>query len=531
MAEQPAINFPEWTEYRKKNGLDPLGMQNTSVNLYQDLVPGIGNVTLRMRYYGLYAWLCKTYAQRDGDTNPLTWKRVIRRAEALYALVAYRQSTKTGIPSAGVAGIDWAKRVLDASKEDVIDFAADAEPGSETYYFAQAWGVFGLAYRSQLFEIKIFDDSTDHPLPIPSEIGDRLADAFADSIGSAASLFYDVLERGIVTKAELDTLSIAGASEISKQSPEQALYQSLLLMPPSADDAKAHARRMTMLLVLRTAALLGRTPRADEIRWTIFAGCDQAGKALEIDSGELEAHRHRWWVYHANDLCHIALETLLKFALDVLAEFPAGIPLSRLIPLISQRIVGAAGTVPSSWNALAVSIPLAANGYSSDPGTEWSLCEDIMRHAGRSDKHVCPPETAWTAIVLLATISKRVREEGRDIASVLGDPRFSNEGFRSLLTETGFLERHGDQPFEEFLGLLLEERVVRRHLWVALQKLRRNDYTFLIEADDGKLRLRDKDGPVFTNPRLVPAVNFLRDIHLLGDKGPTDYGIAAAGLS
>ena len=59
--KQELIAFPEWTEYRKKNGLDPLGMQNSSVNLYQSLLPGISNVTLRMRYYGLYAWL----AQRD----------------------------------------------------------------------------------------------------------------------------------------------------------------------------------------------------------------------------------------------------------------------------------------------------------------------------------------------------------------------------------------------------------------------------------------------------------------------------------
>ena len=69
------INYPAWTEYHKKNGLDPLGMQNSSVSLYQTLLPGVSNVTLRMRYYGLYAWLCRTYAKKDGDTNPEAWKR------------------------------------------------------------------------------------------------------------------------------------------------------------------------------------------------------------------------------------------------------------------------------------------------------------------------------------------------------------------------------------------------------------------------------------------------------------------------
>lgn len=47
-AEQDEINHiavPEWTEYRKKNGLDPLGMQNSSVSLYQTFLPGMLIVT------------------------------------------------------------------------------------------------------------------------------------------------------------------------------------------------------------------------------------------------------------------------------------------------------------------------------------------------------------------------------------------------------------------------------------------------------------------------------------------------------
>jgi hypothetical protein len=38
-------------------------MQAAAVRLYQLLVPGISNVTLRMRYYGLYAWLGRNYAE------------------------------------------------------------------------------------------------------------------------------------------------------------------------------------------------------------------------------------------------------------------------------------------------------------------------------------------------------------------------------------------------------------------------------------------------------------------------------------
>src|SRR5882757_855377 len=90
-AQRIELSCLAWTEYRKKNGLDPLGMQVSGVNLYQTLLPGISNVTLRMRYYGLYAWLSWMYAQHIGDTNPETWKKIIRRTEALYALIAFRR--------------------------------------------------------------------------------------------------------------------------------------------------------------------------------------------------------------------------------------------------------------------------------------------------------------------------------------------------------------------------------------------------------------------------------------------------------
>ena len=64
MEDIEQIAYPEWTENKKKSGLDPLSMQNSSISFYQDLLPEIGNVTLRMRYYGLYAWFGWIYAKR-----------------------------------------------------------------------------------------------------------------------------------------------------------------------------------------------------------------------------------------------------------------------------------------------------------------------------------------------------------------------------------------------------------------------------------------------------------------------------------
>jgi hypothetical protein len=528
MADQgnAAINYPVWTEYRKKNGLDPLGMQNSSVSLYQTFLPGISNVTLRMRYYGVYAWLCRTYAQKVGNTDPESWKRFIRRAEALYALIAYRHGGE-----GGVAGIEWAQKALEANQSGFTEFAQAAEPGSENHYLKQAWGAYGAAYRSQLFEIGIFDSSNDHELPLPSkEIGEQLAGVFESSVGELTTAFYDIVQRGIVTNDELDELRPLAPSEIALSGEERDLYQEILLEPFDPNDVRARSRRDSILLILKITALLGRDPSPEEVRWILFAGRDQKDRALVLGSPELDAQRQLWWVYQANDLCHIVYETLLKFTLDTLADYPAGIALSRLIPLCVEKILGSAPATPAHWTDLVDSTLPAANAYAADDdASEFSLSVAILRRAGRSDVSVCPPEIAWSAVKLLAILHRRVHDEDRDISSILG--RFNPEAFRSMLTEFRFLAAKADEPFEALLARLLEERVVQRHLWVALQKLRAGDYTFLIERDEGKLRLRGKDGPVFTNPRLGPAITFLKDIHLVGRQGLTDYGVEAAGMA
>lgn len=48
--------------------------------LYQNLVPGISNVTLRTRYYGFYAWLSKDYAVQTYESQ-LREVRVLKEAD------------------------------------------------------------------------------------------------------------------------------------------------------------------------------------------------------------------------------------------------------------------------------------------------------------------------------------------------------------------------------------------------------------------------------------------------------------------
>ncbi|TQE99093.1 MAG: hypothetical protein FKY71_10410 [Spiribacter salinus] len=513
------FNFPEWTEYQLRSGLDPLGMQNTSVNLYQSLVPGISNVTLRMRYYGLYAWLCRTYARRDGSEDPERWKRYVRRAEALYALTTHHAGG-----TYGVAGTDWASKAYQSTQGNTIDFAAAADPGSETPYLQQAWGAYGAAYRSQLYETEVFWQTDTHSLPVPSKaIGDRLADAFEESLGETAPLLADIIGRGSVHLDELDRLQAMLPFNIDIASTERAAYQDLLFAEHDPDGAGGRSRRLTILLILSVTGLLARPPGPNETRWIFYAGQDAGGRSLAIPGEDQKEQCKNWWLYHANDLCHLALETLLKFLLDNLAVHPNGIMPQRLIATCVDRLCESVDTLPATWSELVGGLSPAANPYGQDnASSEWSLAREIMSRAGRDDASDCPAETAWSAIVLLGILYRRAQTSSDLVSTTLAG--VGTAPYQNLLTESRFLDRHDALPLRELLTKLFEQRILQRHLWVAARKFQHGDYTFLVESDEGRIRLRRKDGPIMTNPRLGPTVQFLRDIHLIRDDGLTDLG-------
>ncbi|MGZ9086893.1 MAG: hypothetical protein ACXW3R_15470, partial [Rhodoplanes sp.] len=320
------IAVPEWTEYRKKNGLDPLGMQNTSISLYQTLLLGISNVTLRIRYYGLYAWLSSIYARQIGDTDPKTWQRFLRRAEALYALTAQHHGNETG-----VAGILWAQAKRAAAESREVAFADDAEPGSPTHYLKQAWGAYGAAYGSQLFEIGILSQAQGHVIPVPSpEVGEGVSKSFEKTLDDIGPRFIETIARGTASLADLDAFSVMAPSEIRADSEERQLYEELLFARTTLQRPTDLNRRKTLLLILNLAQQLGRLPEVIDVRWALYAACLQNGTKLSLPA-DLEAHRRCWWAYQANDLSHICFETLLKYVLDTLAAYPDGLPLGGLI--------------------------------------------------------------------------------------------------------------------------------------------------------------------------------------------------------
>lgn len=497
-------------------------MQTTSVALYQQLVPGISNVTLRMRYYGLYAWLAQTYAKRVGDTSTEEWCLYLRRAEALYALVAVHNGGERG-----VAGVDWANRTLAAATGNRVVFHPGTDRGEgEPQYLKQKFGAFGAAYGSQLDEIGLLEYVKVHDVPVPTvQRGEAIAQAFASAIGEAAEVFLAAANHGSVRKSDLERLAVMLPSRIAKSSRERNLYQDLLFGGSHTHSPSAAARNLSLRLVLRVAQSKGRLVGANDVRWALYGWRNDAGEELAALPNDEDAHKFSWAVYQANDLLHVCYETIMKFALDVLGTSPTGMVPERLVERVVSRLCGALEERNvDTWTDLLASIELADNPRSvEDELSEFSL--QRVAFTGADAAAMSNEETAAAAILLLAVLHKRFGSLLDKISLQL--PVVSEAAFlQSIVTELKFLQEHTDVPLQELVTRIIRQRILDRHQWVAINKFQRQgDYTFLLELDEGRVRVRQKDGPVFTNPRLSPAIGFLQDIHLLNESGPTAAGM------
>jgi len=76
--DKTLLMIPDWLEGHGTTGRDPLGMQAGSIILYQSLLPGISNITLRARYYSFFSFVVHEYALRFHDTTRERWLQFLR---------------------------------------------------------------------------------------------------------------------------------------------------------------------------------------------------------------------------------------------------------------------------------------------------------------------------------------------------------------------------------------------------------------------------------------------------------------------
>jgi hypothetical protein len=507
-----SLILPNWSQpTRPSLGRDPLGIQATSVRVYRGLVPGLTNVTNRLRYYSFYCWVVRHYELTRHAEDEAAWRIFIRRAEALYVLACELHDPER---TDGLAGSDWARKYLSNHTGARIQLHRHTdkpgEAGADQYLLALR-GNFGQFYVSSMTEVGLLQPTRGIPL-VSRPRGEDLADAFGLAIGEAIEkLIARILVSGILeTKDALIVGKAVHPASINAGSKEMRLLRDFLLanQPEPVDGTP---RRSSAWLLLDLARRGISLDDEDGIRRAFYYRM-LVGKNPYRQTGEII---DRWRVYQANEICHIALEIWLNAVALMVQKHQGSIAPSVVI---GELVAGAvkARDIQGSWRAW------AARNATPDVNAEEALTLTVVQALRRPDE---PPESSalHAATKLLANLWFKW---GNDTAGVRKSLQYyAGVSGRSLSHVLASLDLRADGDARSAILGVLQEHVVENHLIIAARKLAVSDkFTYRFLLSDGMLSDGITTGYGYTNPRLRNLARFLRDAKLCDGDTLTSAG-------
>ena len=527
-------------------GLDHLGIQIVSVNIYGALLPGITNVTERARYFSFYPWVIHRFA-KDAPANRTKkiWREWFRRLDFSYATacVAY-ELANPDISTGAVVGADAARRLLhDRADGDSINLHNPADVDEKGNipktgaYFKNPEGGFGQYYKNPLKELRVLIDDPEFRYPdvkLTSYAGKALADAL-DAQPAFAQLLH-IAEKGRSTPKRLCEIGrdIHPASIVPGDSEESFIRKLLLVGDDELSSAQNQEHRewrsqsfLAMLHFLKDNDGVEDQPDT-EFRWTCMAGALQNGKPWNSESLRPEII-HAWGTYHRNDLLNYSLEVLLAAALGILksrslrpwalADEVAAMALEgSRAGYGGMRIPPAKGPV-SRWIETCRRSPKVETEDPWGKGSSRALFDSLRKAAEDKDYEAAAP-LAFCMLGRLATDSGSFKKHPFEtIPRAVALARAYEVHLANWL---GRLEKCNSQDIRSFARELILEWILFRHLRVATRKLANQGVsTFKYRVEEGLLvSLPDqKFKPTLTSPRISQAFRMLSDLHFAKSDG------------
>ena len=224
---------PFWAENSGfMTGRDPLGIQNSSITTYGRLLPGMTNLTLRLRYYGFYMWVIREFYIKNEGRTDFTHREhynFIRRGELILAYIMRKKAPG----EKSIIGSNFS----DDHKDDIqlngyfnihlgADKLKDTKKGSVYWDFRS--GALGQYYVGSLAALKLI--STEGQFFQIEPRGNKLADAFSDSIKiKEQKKFIDIIEDGRLHLNDIDELEDFRIDKIEPNTTEWDNYIDILL--------------------------------------------------------------------------------------------------------------------------------------------------------------------------------------------------------------------------------------------------------------------------------------------------------------
>jgi hypothetical protein len=500
---------PVWTERAtKSSGRDPLGMQATSVRIYRTLVPGLTNVTNRLRYYSFYCWAVATFNSEIHNNDTAHWRRFIRRAEALLALASYCHDKEH---SGGMAGREWAERLDRENLLHGLDFVdlsiqdtATTRARSIDSYLAAPGGNFGQFYIASMLEVGLLARSKGVPL-IADGPGRAMAAAYRKAVGPTGDLALQAIRNGSVATADLVAIGQAmGPHRIQLASEEMALLRGFICGYGGRANIGSARRSSAWLLMhyMRRLQEVGGDPtkhKDDHVREAFYNGLMPGKQPFEAPGGTIKV----WRAYQANELCHAALAAIFNIMLNHAEEHDDRLTPDVLCDEVAGRLSEAVGRT-ATWE------DWAQDCVGRFTRREAELEEKIRLCLVKLPKGDGLPDGAIEALQLLGTLWARWSGGQDEVLAVVD--RHSSGGARSLSAVLRTLNDYRHSPLAQAQATVMRRHLVRQHLEIAGHKLLANSLdTFHFIIEDGRVRESYTRAFFNTAPRLTNLSRFLED--------------------
>lgn len=500
--------YPYWGKpFTNITGLDPIGQQNASEVIYNQLMPGVTNLTNRIRYFGFYCWLLLEYQRIHGDKQNQKSHRVfIRRAELIISLIMNKMNP-SGITE--IPGSNTANKLLD-KYTDVIPVKEYADDNSmDGAYWKYATGALGQYYISSIRQMGLLKEMTKDNDTVymvtekeVAHTGEDLAEAFNQNLNqSAKQIFLDSIDLGELKTHHLsDLYESFNMTKIPTESEEWNLYWELLsgLDYPKDKDINHRYRFETIRLI------------NDKVNHHIIGIQNELFLNELFEEGltrnpESFDTKFGWYQYRLNEFWQYACGTIFWSILDLLSAEKNGIfNKNELIHEFVSRCITSLGLKDSdsiSSNLLPIKV--------SDL---QELSEGIKKHV-KSGECILAGSNAIKMLLMIMSIDSKTRIKCKDILEEAGLER---EG--SFLGTMNTLEKEGyfDRDLKDFFIGLINTQVLFRHRLVAFGKLGNgNRSTLKFELEEEKILFEGNFEPAFTNPRVETVMKILSDLNIL----------------
>jgi len=520
-----------WVEPAKPiRGLDHLGVQAPCIALYTQLLPGITNVTDRARYYSFNPWLIRSFEQRYSDHSVDEFRRVLRRAECLFALIAIRHARVAADGDerrhgAGMVGRFALLRIPEDEKWIALDDYAGLDGPNR--YFKNRLGGLGQYYFGPLRDLRVLDYTSerDRSLPGYDKVrGAALAEAF--SAGVPQGDFFRLLEKPKIRWSDLDDLVDFCPCRLAKRTAERALLLDLFLARSepyqSVESANRRASLALVLDLVERCTRLDGYALEDVFRASAYSRVLPDGSPWDVHPSLARVQRG-CATYEQNELLSLALQALFAAVLGALEHDHSG----RL------RSTAAAGDVcvrllRSSQRFRRRRLADAVSDVQAglpQPGAWQEDTHEIQRGwriLGAGAEADALPILVEEGVQILLSLLARGLDDNPYADFDFEPDHFDAREIHLLSFKHAWHSTWRDMTVEEWVKWLAVHWGVQRHLSVALRKLRgeRRD-TFRIRPLDQELRVIEVPPPAATVPRLGRAFQILRD---LGLTAPDDDG-------